>query len=133
MPSPLQWKSIDFYQYMSSLIWLSPIQWISKEQEFKFVPLSSSRLIPWHFICIFCFSHGVVGSFYVPIRELIYRTGNVSIVQLLVKTNIGLIAGFGWCINFSVVTAGRRSILVVNRLITFYKGLSYGIILITST
>jgi hypothetical protein len=128
MPYPLHWRSVDLYQYVTSLLWLSPVQWISNKQQFTLVPLSSFRLIPWHFIGIFAFfGYGVVGSFYIPIRENISPTENVSIVQSLVLFSLGMIIGFGWCINFAIVTVGTRSVLVINRLINFYKGLSDGI------
>jgi hypothetical protein len=132
MPSPLQWKSIDLYQYMA--IWLSPIQWISKEQQFTVVPFSDWRLLPWYFIWIFgMFAYGTLGSFCIPIRELIVVSssdGNrVSLVQNLTLFGLGMIAGFCWCINWSVVAIGMRSVRVVNRLIVFYKDLTHGMMM----
>jgi hypothetical protein len=128
MPSPLQWKAIDLYQYMSSLIWLSPIQWISKEQQFTVVPFSNWRLLPWYFIWIFgMFAYGTLGSFYIPIRELVLSSsGKVSLVQNLTLFGLGMLAVFFWCINWSVIAVGRRSVRVINRLIVFYKDLSDG-------
>jgi hypothetical protein len=124
MPSPLQWISIDLYQYMINLIWLSPIQWNPNEQQFAVLPFTF-RLIPWYFLWIVCtFGYGILGSVYVPIRELISPTGSVSIVQNIALIAILLITGFYWGINCSVIFLGRRSVLVVNRLITLYKDLT---------
>jgi hypothetical protein len=122
MPSELQFKAIDLYQYLVSKIWPSPILWNSKTRQFSVE--RKEKLIPWYFITIpVTVIYGIAGCFVIPFRQFLSPQPNVSLIQSLMLSTIGFIFVFCGTINWGIIVAGEATCCVLNSLNVYYKNL----------
>jgi hypothetical protein len=69
------------------------------------------------------FAYAILGFLFIPLRQIFVNATDLSLIQSLVLPIMGTIVIFAWSINCVILLFGKRSILIVNRFITFYKEL----------
>jgi hypothetical protein len=70
--------------------------------------------------------YGIMGTLFVPLRQVFSPRGNVALLQSLVLLSLSGVLALCWLINSILILAGKKSVLLVNSLITYHYELSSG-------
>jgi hypothetical protein len=120
MLSKLQWTAVELHQKMSDLMWRNPVRWNGATGLFE-SDSTKSKLMPWLFVFYICYViYGMMGFIYPGLRFFYTGQDRVPVINCMILGGLGGIVLFCWFINLAMLVAGNKSVLVVNRLMSYH-------------